>query len=189
MNKNLDQYLDVSFLRATAEHVPHWFGLGFIQLKLNHVQRIHFWHPGLVADLPDEELHDHRYNFTSYLLKGKLTNEVWQFVPADSGTLELVTVSCKPGASQEPVSINRGFTTMLASHTMHQGDHYRMHMDTLHRIRASHAITLLEREAVVKDLARVVRNPAMPFVCPFAAPKPVNELWELIRECIENDSN
>jgi hypothetical protein len=62
-------------------------------------------------------------------------------------------------------------------------------MDTLHRIRASHAITLLEREAVVKDLARVVRNPAMPFVCPFAAPKPVNELWELIRECIENDSN
>jgi hypothetical protein len=184
MNENLDQYLDANYLRSTAEHAPHWFGLGFIQLKLNHVQRIHFWHPGLVADLPDEELHDHRYNFTSHILKGQLTNEVWQFVTADTGTLELITVSCTPGASEEPVAISRGFTVMLASHTMQAGDHYRMHMDTLHRIRASHAITLLERDAITKDLARVVRNPAMTFVCPFAAPKPVDELWELIKDCI-----
>ena len=187
LNSNLAKYLDVGYLKSHAEHAPHWFGLGFIQLKLNYTHRVHFWHPALDKDLPDEELHDHRYNFTSHVLKGQLTNEVWQFLPADTGTLELVTVDCKPGDSAEPDVISKGHTTLLASHTMHAGDHYHMYMDTFHRIHATHAITLLERDTVQKDLARVIRNPINPFVCPFAAPKPVKELWELIKDCIENE--
>lgn len=189
LTTDLEKYLDVDYLKSRAEHKPHWFGLGFIQLKLDTITRVHFWHPRLVKDLPDEELHDHRYNFASHILKGELTNEIWQFLPADTGTLELVTVDCKPNSNSDPVLVSKGHTALLASHTMHAGDSYRMYMDTFHRIHATHAITLLSRDSIRKDVARVIRNPANPFVCPFAAPKPADELWELIKECIDYDSN
>jgi hypothetical protein len=187
LTTDLAKYLDVDYLKSHTEHAPHWFGLGFIQLKLNTMSRVHFWHPSLAADLPEEELHDHRYNFTSHILKGQLANVIWQFLPSDTGTLELVTVDCKPNTISEPVVIGKGHTALLASHTMHAGDSYRMYMDTFHRIHATHAITLLVRDSIQKPVARVIRNPNTPFVCPFAAPKPVDELWELITECIEND--
>jgi hypothetical protein len=51
-------------------------GLGFIQLKLGGNQRMHVWHP----DLPHRDcfehsaIHNHRFSFTSRVLKGTQVN-------------------------------------------------------------------------------------------------------------------
>jgi hypothetical protein len=51
-------------------------GLGFIQLKLDGNQRMHVWHP----DLPRRDcfqhsaVHNHRFSFTSRVLKGTQVN-------------------------------------------------------------------------------------------------------------------
>src|SRR5271168_5571627 len=66
-------------LRAKAKKYgsePYWFGLGFIQLKLSDTERMHFWLPE-IPHPEREEIHNHRYDFTSTVLAGHLMHEVW----------------------------------------------------------------------------------------------------------------
>ncbi len=54
-------------------------GLGFLQVKLGGGQRLHVWHP----DLPrrqcfeHSQVHDHRFGFSSTVLKGMQINDVF----------------------------------------------------------------------------------------------------------------
>ena len=54
----------------------HFFGLGFIQVKVSDSTRYHFYHKDLPAftDHP----HNHRYNFTSTCLKGRLKHNLYE---------------------------------------------------------------------------------------------------------------
>jgi hypothetical protein len=72
------RFLDIDHLRATGAR-PHWFGLGFIQLKLTNNERMHFWHPDLQPIVPEEEIHDHRYDFESFVIKGELRHQIYTF--------------------------------------------------------------------------------------------------------------
>lgn len=54
----MNKYLDIDYLKS-LENKPYYFGLGFIQLKINKSQRIHFWHSELIKTAGDEEIHDH----------------------------------------------------------------------------------------------------------------------------------
>lgn len=197
--KQLDDFTNYHYLRHFADSCkaePKWFGLGFIQLKLNDTQRMHFWHPKLMSDMPDEEVHDHRYDFTSYILKGELTHEVWDFDAdidttrsAYKGPYDLVLTNCKPGQPENPTVVATGDLHMDSSYTMKAGSHYSIQKDLLHRIKATNAVTFLERAEVEKDTARVVRNRLDPFVCPFSRTMDVNELWAYIEECLHGIPN
>ncbi len=52
-------------------------GLGFIQLKLGGNQRMHVWHPDLPRRICYEHsaVHNHRFGFTSRVLKGTQINQ------------------------------------------------------------------------------------------------------------------
>jgi hypothetical protein len=52
-------------------------GLGFIQLKLDGNQRMHVWHPALPRRNCYEHsaIHNHRFGFTSRVLKGTQINQ------------------------------------------------------------------------------------------------------------------
>ena len=53
---------------------PQYFGLGFIQCKINQHERVHIYHPDLMPIVNiEEEIHNHRYDFESTILMGKLT--------------------------------------------------------------------------------------------------------------------
>jgi hypothetical protein len=78
---NDQEKLTVSSLKAIGVE-PHWFGLGFVQLKLDEHRRIHFWHPDHSSDTPEEEVHNHRYDFNSRIMAGIIVHEVWDFTPA-----------------------------------------------------------------------------------------------------------
>ncbi len=189
----IQKYLDLESLKYEAscyEAEPAWFGLGFIQLKFDSVNRMHFWHPKLMSDMPEEEVHDHRYDFTSHVLKGELTHEVWEFDEDPTPTVkrigpyDLVETNCKPGQPENPTVIATGDLRRTSSYTMRAGSHYSIHKDMFHRIKATSAITFLERADVLKDKARVIRNRENPFVCPFSNPMDSQLLWTYIDECI-----
>jgi hypothetical protein len=178
--------LDIDVLRATGA-VPHWFGLGFVQLKLDDERRIHFWHPSHGAITPEDELHDHRYDFVSHVLAGKILHEVWTWKADDAGDHEMVEVSCKPGSSTLPVSVGMGAIKMAARHIFEAGNQYAFSADGFHRGGAPEgAITFLTRGHVIKDVARVIRPVGHPSVCPFSAPKTEAECWDIIAQMVSS---
>lgn len=174
---------DVGALKDSGA-VPAWFGLGFIQVKLDAGSRLHFWHPDLFADVPEEELHDHRYRFRSRVLVGEIVHEEWHFEEAPDGDHELVRVSCKPGVKADPSPVARGRVKKGSVYTMRAGSEYEFSEDGFHRIRATRAVTYLTRGPVTKDLATVIKPVQTGSVCPFERKIPVEDLWGYIEDLL-----
>lgn len=180
--------ITVDGLRSSGRS-PAWFGLGFIQLKLDDENRIHFWHPDLMADTPEEELHDHRYEFTSRILRGTLVHETWEFVAAPDGDHEMVEVSCEPGVEAAPVPLGRGIVRPAGIYRMVEGSSYTFPPTGFHRIEASRAVTLLNRGPKVRDVARVLKPLGAETICPFAREIPQALLWECIADLLGDERN
>jgi hypothetical protein len=179
-----DAFLTVDGLRA-AGAVPKWFGLGFIQIKLNDTQRMHFWHPSLSADTPEEDLHDHRYFFTSHVVAGETIHDEWFFRKDESGDHEMVAVNCKPGSAGEEQHLGFGRVEAGGSYTMVAGSKYTFPPTGYHRIRAERCVTFLERGPVLTELATVIRPLGTPAVCPFERQIPEPQLWDCIADLLE----
>ena len=182
--------LNLATLRATGA-VPHYFGLGFIQLKLDARRRLHFWVPEWPA-IPgaDNEIHDHRYDFTSTVLQGEVEQEVFAEGPVETspfpGCHELVEVLCQPGHGAEPPLV-QGYVNPMRRihHRVAAGQAYWLSGEAFHRARSHGAtVTLLERGPVQKDRARVIRPFGTPFVCPFGLAVPEAACWEQIEQMI-----
>lgn len=62
-------------------------GLGFIQVKLPNNQRLHVWHPELPRRkcFAHSQIHNHRFNFTSRVLKGVQVNQLVDVQLAENG--------------------------------------------------------------------------------------------------------
>ena len=163
---------------------PHFFGLGFIQAKLSETERLHFYHPSLVANVPEEELHDHRYDFESAVIAGKLTNEIWTFRPDQDGPHELVKVSCEPGTSAAHIPPVRGEAAMSLRFETVAGARYLITHDQFHRVWAESCITHITRKPKVKDLASVIRGSGAEAVCPFGVSLSEDACWEIIAEML-----
>ena len=65
--------LNVSLLKAWNYRPPRVHGNGFIQLDLNDQWRMHFWSDAIPRQDPHTPIHDHVFGFTSWILKGSLT--------------------------------------------------------------------------------------------------------------------
>ncbi len=168
---------------------PHWFGLGFIQMKLNESERIHFWHPELQADVPEEEVHDHRYDFTSTIVAGELVHEVYGFrgnLDRDIADHELVHVSCDPhkAVPENLLKPRIGELDLYGTHTMVAGSRYFFPARRFHKTKPSRAVTLLTRGPIQHEFARVIRPIGSLPVCPFSNPKSVSVLWDYIADLL-----
>ncbi len=180
----MNPLLDIDHLRASGAE-PAWFGLGFIQLKLDDEHRMHFWHPSLTPDIPDDEIHDHRYTFTSEILKGTMLHETYQFTSDMFGAYEMVDVSCDP---EKPITSPRrisGSIALTGTYYLTPGSKYTFPRREFHRSRTEHCISYLTREADREEFARVVRGKGAADICPFSNPKPVDELWDVIASLVK----
>jgi len=181
------KYLNIDWLRETGAE-PSWFGLGFIQLKLNSVERMHFWHPSLTPDVTEEEIHDHRYNFTSTILKGEMHHETWNFIPSAFGSWVMCEVSCDPA---EPVVDPRQITggaVLTGTYWFREGSRYMFPKGEFHRTKTEQCVSLLRREEPEAPFARVIRRKHDPEICPFSNPKDPEYLWGVIAELLEAPS-
>lgn len=179
----------VNMLRSLGVK-PHFFGLGFIQLKLSDEQRLHFYHPSLSANVPEEELHDHRYDFTSEVISGSLLNEIWEFVPGPVAPHEKVLVSCDlsdpvPEGTEAVPGIAR---KVLSFRTVAGGSYFISH-DRFHRVKGDNCITLITRTPKVKRFATVIRGTGADHVCPFDVSLSEDDCWRIIGEMIANNSH
>lgn len=173
-----NQFLDIDYLRR-LEVEPAYFGLGFIQLKVNLYSRIHFYHDELPV-LVDEP-HDHRYKFTSYIIQGKFKQTLYAFNENSNGAYEMAWEDCQQGDTQAaPVPVQGDLNELLYAE-FQTGDYYTIEPDTLHTVSAEqNAITYLNRNNIVKNYAGVVRKIGAEKVCPFSSPIPVDECWQMI---------
>ncbi len=159
----------------------HYFGLGFIQIKLNDTERLHFYDPRLPGITGLEEVHDHRYGFISYILKGSLTNRLYGLNLSDTHVVS--SVSCDPQVSA-PLDSRRTGLVEYAVHTYTEGQSYVMTADMYHRVEAVSCISYLTRTHKTKEFARVIRPERAPVVCPFSKQVPEEELWEIVGEML-----
>lgn len=177
-------YLDIDYLKSLPNK-PYWFGLGFIQLKIDADKRLHFWHPELSPIVGDEEIHDHRYDFRSMILKGELTNNIYEVKQDSYGNYEMCWVFCDKEHSGKPQHIMDVDIADCKSTTYSAGQSYTMKMDQFHRtIFKVPTVTYLERGPVKKERARIVKLILKPAVCPFSVKLTEEDIWKRIAEVI-----
>lgn len=179
-----DKYLDIDYLKSLNAD-PEWFGLGFIQLKISPTKRIHFWHPELKGNV--EHPHNHRYNFTSKILRGSIKQTIYR--PSDNqshGDHHIFEVNCQEDSKTKlvkRVSIKKVFST-----TMIAGQEYSLDMDEYHTIESSDAVTLLSRpNHHQKEMAQVLQPCDERMACPFEKKISTYELWKYITDIVSKD--
>jgi hypothetical protein len=176
--KSFNQHdcMNIDWLKENHQMV-HYFGLGFIQLKLNDCQRIHFYTAELPPITSQEDIHNHRYNFTSEILKGEFTQALYRIVEGDTHILE--KESCKADVKVEEQGKPCGIEFM-GNHHYTKGSWYFTTHDVFHRVWANTSINLLTRSEYKKDLAEVVRPVGQEKICPFGQKVEEKRLWEII---------
>ncbi len=165
---------------------PAYFGLGFIQLKVDQTYRYHFYHHSLEPIVSDDEIHDHRYSFKSHILQGTFIQLLYTFVSDTNGTHEIQGVDCQ-GPSDQTFEKSYGNLMLINRSTYNAGSSYWINADVLHTVIAhDNVITLLERSTVTKDYARVARPVGVESVCPFSQPLDTDRCWELIEDMLHS---
>ena len=192
MIQNL-QDLKIENLKGDCARL-YYFGLGFIQLKLNEIERLHFYSPRIPAIT--EDVHNHRYGFISRILKGQLVNHLYRvdqypqsFEDSAQKPILDYTVnneSCNPEIKTPRLSIPA--TALLENITTYiEGQSYVMTPTMFHRVETNGpTITHLIRGHKVSEMAQVVLPKYATPVCPFSQKIPENELWEIIEEMIKS---
>lgn len=178
----LAKHLTIDMMKACSPSI-HYFGLGFIQIKVSSAVRFHFYVPELPAIT--EDLHDHRYPFESRILAGSLKQELWTITSGMTHFLERET--CKPGKPNKGHGVPCGVKLIMASeHGV--GTTYRITAEAIHRVLPSEAITMVTRDlsGPLSETARVVRSIMAHKVCPFSKKVPEEELWSLVEKTLKN---
>jgi len=168
--------LKTDWLKKNTQMI-HYFGLGFIQVKLTNEYRMHFYSPDLPPIIDDEDIHNHRYNFNSTILKGQLTQDLFVQIPGDKYILE--DESCQEGCSAGTEPILCDFK-LISSCDMAAKSEYFLHHDTFHRVKTESCITMLSRSEYKKQFAQVARLKGSPKICPFSQKIEESELWQII---------
>ena len=173
--------INLEWLKKNHQMI-HYFGLGFIQLKIDDTYRLHFYTKELPPIIEEEDIHNHRYNFTSKVLKGVFEQSLFKTIEGTTHFLE--KENCQPQrplTEDEPVECG---IELIAKCRFPKGSEYYLTADIFHRVKADDCITLLRREPKTKDLADVVRIKDRPKICAFSKQIPEKELWEIVSNCL-----
>ena len=172
-------FRDIDYLRSLG--TPTYFGLGFIQLRMDDTRRFHFWHPDISVTHYDNEWHDHRYNFSSQVIVGSITNEVAFCEETPEGNLEVWEVCCEGNGAEYKTNANVHYQTRF---TTHEGNAYFIHMNSLHKVNAEKTMTLQHRYSREYKLKARVVSEKYASPNPFTASLPEPRIWEIIRDVV-----
>jgi hypothetical protein len=180
----MTNYLDINYLKTLG--TPFYFGLGFIQLKMTNDSRLNFYHPDVMPILDEDEIHDHRYDFHSKVIKGRLENEIFDYNSLLFSDYILCEVSCKKeDAGKEPVEIREVEPHKVCGFSCSAGDSYDLENFMFHRIKYPvPTITLLTRGPIKKEYAHIIKHKDSPAVCPFSKKMSDEEIWEIIEQIV-----
>jgi hypothetical protein len=179
----------IAILQNRAE-MAHFFGLGFIQVKVSPSQRYHFYH----QDLPSfvDNPHDHRYDFVSKVLKGCLKTTVWQEgIDGIEGSLSYQCAvefsACTPEGQAEVPEGRDSYVVKRAVFETHAPSTYFFPHDWHHQVdpdfNVGSCITKVTKLTEhLKDFAKVfILNRE---ACPYSKKLNEAELWNYVERCI-----
>lgn len=161
--------------------IIHYFGLGFIQVKLEKEFRIHFYTEKLPPIIDKEDVHNHRYGFTSTILYGELCQETFQTTGENTHTIS--SENCQEGYESQEKDTPCGLEK-LSTKWFKKGDSYSIEHATFHRVQANNTITILKRGEYQKDFAQIIRPKEALKICPFSKKIDKKELWKIVEECL-----
>lgn len=174
-------YLDTDFLKKNHEMI-HFFGLGFVQIKLDFNIRMHFYHPNIAPIVHVEEIHNHRYDFISTILAGKLTQETFTIQTGISDYI-MVEENCKKEKIEKPQILDV-IVIPDSVHHFRKGDSYTCLSNQFHRVSTDFAISRLYRGDIILENASVIKSKQGETVCPFSQQLSIDECWEIVDSCI-----
>lgn len=178
---NINDYLKINYLKNNHKMI-HYFGLGFIQVKIDDFKRMHFYTKELPSIMSIEDVHNHRYNFKSIILKGFLHQNLYQEIPGNDYIKE--QESCKEGyaCTSEPKECN---IKSIATQFFTTGSEYSIDHETFHQVDSGNCITFIIRSNYKKEFADVIRKKDSTKVCPFSKKVPENDLWLLVEQMLK----
>jgi len=171
--------ISIDELRKRATYV-HYLGLGVIKCRIGKYESYHFYSdrsPVLV-----NQIHDHRFGFTSTILKGVLKNTIYIIDGQDpESVLQVERGECKKEADREILVTNANMKE-LTNFTSCAGESYYIAYDTLHQIEVvtPALVTHLKKEPFSQIAPRFVVDTSVPHICAMSQPKTRNECWEII---------
>jgi hypothetical protein len=172
--------ITIDQLRA-LNGIPHYMGLGVVKYPFCKNQSYHFYSDR--AKILVEDIHEHRFSFTSRVLKGKLKNYIYEIDGTDpTSTLRVERKECAPDSQQEILLSNINLIERCTFIT-EPNQEYRMHYTTLHKIECltTKVITHIYKELpFAQTTPRFIADETKPSVCAFSEPKTVNECWDII---------
>lgn len=173
--------ITLKYLKENSKLI-HYFGLGFIQIKLSDTERVHFYTQELPAIIGLEDIHDHRYDFESTILKGYLKHETFELTEGNEFIME--QESCNPDVKIDGNSKLVGVRLNLKN-TYEKYSTYFIPHTTLHRVKSNNGITHIKRGEYKKDAANVIRKVNAEKICPFS--KKIEEvyLWTIVEEMLK----
>ena len=178
------QLLDIDFLKDNHTRI-YYFGLGFIQIVLNQYERVHFYSDELASLAVTEGWHNHRYNFTSTILKGVFIQSRTKLVAGD--THILTNVNCgkdKPLPYTPEIEVGLHFS--FAPEAYGEGQTYDMMYNEFHTVHSvGNTITYLKRSDYITEFAQVISEKDKELVCPFSISFDESKLWEMVEQIIK----
>jgi hypothetical protein len=166
----------------------YYFGLGFIQIVVDEATRYHFYDyrslqtPGEVFV---ESPHNHRYDFSSVLIEGRLNQRIYSINEIDGSGYLLSEESCNEQNKSKALGEYEVGISEIFSTTLQSRDKYFINHATFHTVEADiPTVTKLVRSEYKKELADVLRPKNMPKVCPFAEKYEEDYLWEVVEKII-----
>ena len=165
---------------------PRFHGNGFVQLYLDDVNRLHVYHPDLVAvRVANARIHDHRWTFHSKVLIGTLGHQTYDIVPTDFGRWSAKEV---PGASNKEVPLqevpNSRCEIYLTGHyDIVAGSSYVFSRRNFHKSHHSGiTMTFIEKRCDDGNPARVISPYGEVPDHAFAVQPPEQDLWTAIKD-------
>lgn len=175
MLKSLKE-IDYDWLKNNHTRI-YFFGLGFIQVKIDETYRLHFYIPELPSFV--DHPHNHRYDFESLILKGSFTNNIYKEIPGSDFIIQ--EDSCAEGFIPSKAPRKSSFE-LVSSLSYKEGESYHMNHEVFHSVKATRCITLLKRSEYKKKLADVSYPSYQEKICPFMNKISEDVLWEYIKK-------
>lgn len=131
-------------------------GNGFIQIDLPNNKRINVWgHSAIPRQNVATQLHDHRFDFYSFVLRGTLVNVVYREAASKSLDPSHNVYTPQPRAGEDTVLVPFGEPVRLfpkQSEVIMEGDSYRMKAGDIHETFVNQPTATLMLKGDVHDV-------------------------------------
>jgi hypothetical protein len=174
--------LDIDYVKKHNTRMYN-FGLGFIQVVFSESQRAHYY-TDKIPNLNDE-IHNHRYNFTSKIIKGCFVQDKYKLINGDSHLL--TNESCnKEREIEHNINIPVG-VELIEKKTYEADQVYSIFFNEFHNVDyIGDTITFLTRGSIITDYAQVLMENGKEKVCPFSNRMNDDELYQIIESVIKS---